>query len=173
MARRAFVKSALAADTEGLGRLNQIIKRRPDLARLLEKPYHHHAHGQFGQNGPKTFEYPIVTRTDGIFRMMLLIWYIRNAAIDFPDIAVLSPDEIEMLELLESIPEEEGMALDMEFEEGDMQFLKNSVVLHRRTAYEDWDDPKDKRHLLRLCLADQGLRDGDDTLRDGFKSVKK
>jgi len=121
----------------------------------------------------KTFEYPIVTREDNIFRMMLLIWYIRNAAIEFPDKAALSPDEIQMLELLESVPEEDGMALDMTFQEGDMQFLKNAVVLHARSNYEDPDDPEEKRHLLRLWLADKTLEDGDDTLRHAFPEAVK
>lgn len=152
---------------------NQICSRRPDLAPLLEQSYHHHAHGQYGPNGPKTFEYPIVTRDNDNFRMMLLLWYIRNAAIDFPEIAALSELEREMLDLLEAIPEEEGIALDMAFQEGDMQFLKNSVVLHARSDYEDWDDPEEKRHLLRLWLVDETLSDGDKLLRNAFPSAAK
>jgi hypothetical protein len=147
---------------------NQILARRPDLAALLELDYHHHAHGQFGADGPKTFRYPIVSRRDGQFRMLLLLWYIRNAAEDFPEIAALTPAQEELLDLLETIPFEPGVALDMRFQEGDMQFLKNSVVLHARTDYEDWDAPDDKRHLLRLWLNVPEFVDGDDRLRHGF-----
>ena len=57
------------------------------------------------------------------------------------------------------------MALDMHFAEGDMQFLKNSVVLHARTEYEDAAEPDEKRHLLRLWLTATSFRDGDDALR--------
>jgi hypothetical protein len=147
---------------------NEVLRRCPDLAPLLEDEYHHHAHGQFGADGPKTFRYPIVTRRDGLFRMMLLIWYIRNAAEDFPDIAPLTPAQHELLDLLEQIPLEPGVALDMQFQEGDMQFLKNSVVLHARTEYADWDEPEEKRHLLRLWLSAPDFADGDDLLRHGF-----
>ena len=42
--------------------------------------------------------------------------------------------------------------LDMEFQEGDMQFLNNRTILHARTDYEEHDDPAMKRHLLRLWL---------------------
>jgi hypothetical protein len=147
---------------------NEVLRRRADLAPLLEDEYHHHAHGQFGADGPKTFRYPIVTRRDGLFRMMLLIWYIRNAAEDFPDIAPLTPAQHELLDLLEQIPFEPGVALDMQFQEGDMQFLKNSVVLHARTEYVDWDEPEEKRHLLRLWLSAPDFTDGDDLLRHGF-----
>lgn len=148
---------------------NQVVQRRPDLAPLLELEYHHHAHGQFGPDGPPTFTYPIVSRIDGVFRMLLLLWYIRNAAEDFPDIAALTPAQRELLDLLEAIPFEPGVALDMSFREGDMQFLKNSVVLHARTDYQDWDAPDDKRHLLRLWLNVPEFVDGDDLLRHGFE----
>lgn len=147
---------------------NQVVARRPELAQLMERDFHHHAHGQLGPDGPKTFRYPIVSREGGIFRMMLLTWYIRNAAEDFPEIAALGDDEQSLLDLLEWLPFEPGMALDMNFQEGDMQFLKNSVVLHARTDYEDWDAPDEKRHLLRLWLNVPEFADGDDRLRHGF-----
>lgn len=147
---------------------NEIVRRRPDLEPLLFETYQHHAHGQFGPDGPKTFPYPIVTREGDAFRMFLLPWYIRNAAEDFPDIAPLSDAQRELLDLLESIPLEDGMALDMSFQPGDMQFLKNSVILHARADYEDHDEPDEKRHLLRLWLAARQFSDGDEFLRQGI-----
>lgn len=150
---------------------NRILARRPDLAAMLERPWHHHAHGQNGPGGAPTFTYPIVSRADGAFRMLLLTWYIRNAAQDFPELAALGPGELELLDLLEAVPEEPGMALDMHFAEGDMQLLKNAVVLHARSEYADWDDPEEKRHLLRLWLAAPDMGDGDDALRSGIGST--
>lgn len=147
---------------------NEVVRRRPDLAPLMFATYHHHAHGQFGPGGPQTFPYPIVTRDGPVFRMFLLPWYIRNAAADFPQVARLSDAQRELLDLLEAIPREEGVALDMSFQPGDMQFLKNSVILHARSDYEDFDDPEEKRHLLRLWLSARQFRDGDDFLRQGI-----
>lgn len=147
---------------------NEINRRAPHLAALAERPYHHHAHGQFGPNGPKTFQYPIVNRSGGVFRMLLLPWYIRNAAQDFPEIAFLTKEQQELLDLLETVPLEPGVALDMSFKEGDMQFLKNSVILHARTEYVDWELPEEKRHLLRLWLSAPDFKDGDDRLRAGI-----
>jgi hypothetical protein len=163
-----------AARSGGLSRIcssvyvyNEVVRRRPDLAPLLEAPFHHHAHGQFGPRGPKTFQYPIVNREGGVFRMFLLLWYIRNAAADFPDIASLDSAQSDVLDLLAAIPMEPGAALDMRFQEGDMQFLKNSVILHARTEYEDWGAEDEKRHLLRLWLSAADFADGDDRLRGG------
>lgn len=149
---------------------NEVVRRAPRLAALALNTYHHHAHGQYGPNGPKTFQYPIVSRSSGVFRMLLLLWYIRNAAEDFPEIASLTREQEELLELLEAIPQEPGVALDMSFQEGDIQFLKNSVILHARTEYEDWDEPDEKRHLLRLWLSAPDFVDGDDRLREGIST---
>lgn len=146
---------------------NEVARRRPDLAPLLFRPFQHHAHGQAGPDGPKTFPMPIVSIDGPVFRMFLLLWYIRNAAEDFPDIAGLTAEQGELLDLLEAIPDEPGVALDMSFQPGDMQFLKNSVILHARTAYEDWDEPDEKRHLIRLWLNRPDFHDGSALLRGG------
>jgi len=147
---------------------NEIVRRRPDLAPLLLRVYQHHAHGQSGPSGPKIFGLPIVALNGPVFRMMLLTWYIRNAAQDFPEIAALDAPQRELLDLLEAIPLEPGVALDMSFQPGDVQLLKNSVILHARSAYEDWDEPDEKRHLLRLWLAQPSFADGDAGLRRGI-----
>ncbi len=44
-------------------------------------------------------------------------------------------------------------AADIPFEQGDIQFLHNHVILHSRNAFEDWPEPARKRHLYRLWLA--------------------
>ena len=41
----------------------------------------------------------------------------------------------------------------MEFRTGDIQLLCNHAILHSRTAYEDYEEPEKRRHLLRLWLA--------------------
>jgi hypothetical protein len=146
----------------------EVVRRRPDLAPLLLQPWQHHAHGQNGPNGPKTFGLPIVALNGSVFRMVLLGWYIRNAAQDFPEVAALSAPQRELLDLLEAIPLEPGVALDMSFQPGDLQLLKNSVILHARSEYEDWDEPDEKRHLLRIWLAQPAFADGDGSLRRGI-----
>ena len=56
----------------------------------------------------------------------------------------------------------------MRFEPGDVQWLKNASILHKRTAYEDHDAPSLKRHLLRLWLRAPDFDDGDEQLRGGI-----
>ena len=64
----------------------------------------------------------------------------------------LSRADLYALQLLESLAARDDLRLDMEFQPGDMQFLHNSVILHSRTDYVDYEEPELKRHLLRLWL---------------------
>ena len=46
----------------------------------------------------------------------------------------------------------EELRFDTGFDRGDMQFCNNHVIFHTRRAFEDYDQPERKRHLLRLWL---------------------
>ena len=80
----------------------------------------------------------------------------------------MTPEQEAVVALLETIANDPWLYLDMEFRPGDIQLLKNSVILHKRTAYEDWDEPERKRHLVRLWLAAPDFDDGDEVLRRGI-----
>lgn len=56
----------------------------------------------------------------------------------------------------------------MHFEPGDIQLLKNASILHKRSEYEDWDEPDRKRHLLRLWLTSLDFSAGHEELRKGI-----
>ena len=149
---------------------NEVVRRRPDLAPLAFSPFPNYMPGRDGQGS--IFRYPIVTRDANTFRMLFLGWYIRDSQA-VPDAPRLSSADLELVDLLEKIPAEPGFALDMTFSEGDMQFLKNSVILHARTEYDDAEDAAEKRHLLRLWLSARSFRDGDDALRRGVAPIER
>ena len=56
------------------------------------------------------------------------------------------------MDLVDQLAYDPQLKLDMDFRPGDIQLLKNSTILHGRAAFEDWDDPARKRHLLRLWI---------------------
>ena len=57
------------------------------------------------------------------------------------------------MELIETIANDPAFHVEMDFQPGDIQLLNNAMILHSREAYEDHDDPDERRHLLRLWLA--------------------
>lgn len=118
---------------------------------------------------PFFFKFPICRYDEERLGVLYIGWYIRNAQ-RFAEVPRLTREQIEALDLLDSIANESPFYLDMDFDPGDMQFLKNAVILHARTDYEDWDQPDRKRHLLRLWLTNMGLKDGDANIRKGIQS---
>lgn len=61
--------------------------------------------------------------------------------------------------LVESIANAPSFHVEMNFESGDIQFLNNARVLHAREAFDDSDDPAERRHLLRLWLRAPRVRE--------------
>jgi Taurine catabolism dioxygenase TauD, TfdA family. len=65
----------------------------------------------------------------------------------------LSDQQKEALDLLDALADDPALSLSMALEAGDIQLVHNHTLLHDRTAFEDWPEPKKRRHLLRLWLA--------------------
>ena len=56
----------------------------------------------------------------------------------------------------EAVPEREGLGKSFVFERGQIQVVNNRRLGHRRTAFDDWDEPERRRHLVRIWLRDEG-----------------
>jgi len=117
---------------------------------------------------PVHFTRPICREQAGGLNTFFIPWYIRRAQ-DLPDVPRMTEEQQAALAAVESTANDPNLYLDMEFLPGDIQLLKNSVILHKRTAYEDWEESDRKRHLLRLWLAAPDFDDGDEQLRRGIR----
>jgi RNA polymerase sigma factor (sigma-70 family) len=93
-------------------------------------------------------------------------WYIRRSQ-ELTDAPRLTDAQAEAVAEIERLANDPRFFLDMTFEPGDIQWIKNAAILHKRTAYDDFDAPDEKRHLLRLWLSAPDFDDGDDQLRAG------
>ena len=147
----------------------EIAQQRPDLAPLLEQDWHFFLHTQ-ADGTPLTFAMPIVRRDGDRVASFFIPWYIRRAQ-GLPGVPTLTPEQDEVLRLYESTANRPDLYLDMDFRPGDMQWIRNAVVLHKRTAYVDHPEPERRRHLLRLWLTAREFADGDDALRGGIPTT--
>jgi hypothetical protein len=69
----------------------------------------------------------------------------------------LTAAQLEAIDLYQKLASE--LAIDIEFERGDMSYANSHVTLHARTKFEDWPEPERRRYLLRLWLRmDEGRR---------------
>jgi len=130
---------------------NEIVKRRPDLAPLLLEPFHWDWRRQDHGAPANTYTSPIVSMKDGVFSMYAGSLYILTAQ-DYPEVPRITAEQIEVLKLFDDITYEPGMAIEMDFRPGDIQWLSNYAALHARTSFQDYPEPQRRRHLLRLWL---------------------
>jgi hypothetical protein len=149
---------------------DQMMKNRPDLAKLLYEPFYLDRRGEEAAGDTPYY----LTPTFNYYKGRLFVRYNRTyieSAQRFADVPRLTSAQIEALDMFDALCRDEALCYDMALEPGDIQLVNNYVVLHSRTQYEDHPDPDKKRHLLRLWLFTPGLADIPETLRMRYRDM--
>jgi len=147
---------------------NEILRRRPDLVPVLYEPFPFDRNGEERAGEPPFFLLPLCRYADGWLRTFYIGWYIRDSQ-RHASAPRLRATQREVIDLIDEIAADPAVHLDMDFRAGDIQWLKNSVILHARTEYEDFEEPERKRHLLRLWLTShRAFADRDAQLNAGI-----
>ncbi len=138
---------------------DEMLRRRPDLWRLLFNPMPTDRRGEVPPGMLPWFELPVFNWHKGELSTIYAGQYIRSAQQNFPQARRLTAAEHAALDMLDALSNDPELNLTMEFRPGDMQFVHNHQMLHSRTDFEDWPEPEKRRHLLRLWLAPAGARE--------------
>ena len=131
---------------------NEMVRTRPDHARTLMAPLYYTRWGEIPEGKKPYAEINVFTPCNG----RMIASYVRssiNKSQTLPTVPRLTARQIEAMDHLDALAADPRIHLDMEFRPGDIQVLCNHSILHSRTAYEDWPDVAQRRHLLRLWLA--------------------
>jgi hypothetical protein len=130
-----------------------IERRRPDLAAALREGYYYRrtaADGKHSTRMQSPHRIAAFAETAGELSCYFVTAYIRRAAEHDSPLTPTAQEALREVERRASSPE---FYLDMEFAEGDIQFLNNRVTFHGRTDYQDdHGDWTRRRHLMRLWL---------------------
>lgn len=145
----------------------EIERRRPDLAAVLGESFVYKRHTVDLANERPYVEQPIFSSRDGHFACSFLRVLIDRAHAD-PDLPSLTELQIEALDFLEEVAEEPGNAFAFRQEPGDVLLLNNWTTLHRRSAFEDHEDPAEKRRLFRIWLSMPNSRPLDPRFKANF-----
>lgn len=131
---------------------NELVRRRPDLARELQQPYAFSRWGEVAPGHRRYFEMPLFQAWGGRMISVFIMSAIEKAQA-FPEVPRLTERRQEAMDEVCRLAGDPSIRLDMDFRPGDMQFLLNHATLHSRTAYEDHPEPDKRRHLLRLWVS--------------------
>jgi hypothetical protein len=155
---------------------NEMRARRPELAACLFEPLATDRRGEVPAGAKPYFEIPVFNwhvpkqvpspasggglgrgRSSGTLSVIYQRQYIDSAQ-RFADAPRLSAQQIEALDLLDALTNDPALHFTMELRRGDVQFVHNHTLLHDRTAFVDWPEPEQRRHLLRLWLSPESAR---------------
>jgi Taurine catabolism dioxygenase TauD, TfdA family len=167
---RAAKSGGLSSLVSSTTIFNEMRRRRPDLLRVLFDPIETDRRGEVPAGSKPYFSIPVFNWHEGLLSAIYQRQYIESAR-RFPEVAPLSPVQIEALDLFDELANDPNLNFMMELQPGDIQLVHNHTILHDRTAFEDFPEPGRKRHLLRLWVAPANARPLPEVFAERFGSV--
>lgn len=132
---------------------NVVLEERPDLLEVLYEPFNVDWRGEEAEGEQPWYQMPMFSVAEGkIASRFASLAYFRSVD-RFGEALGMNRVQAEALDFVQEVANRPGIAMSMMFEEGDMQFLNNHVMLHARDAFEDDPDPERRRHLLRMWIS--------------------
>jgi alpha-ketoglutarate-dependent taurine dioxygenase len=135
---------------------NVLRLRAPHLLRRLYQPFYVNRQGEHPEGDPVTHFYPVFAYDGVALRARF------NKRLDYKGYELVGErmDELgaQALEAMHSLMSEPEHHFTFELEPGQIQYMNNFGIAHRRTQYFDYDDPDQKRHLVRIFLRNGGRR---------------
>jgi hypothetical protein len=134
----------------GLAIYEEIQAKRPDLMPVLRRGFPYHRRGEQGATQPAITPYdiPVFSERDGRISVFM-VREIFNAA--FRELnRQFTPEEIDAIDTFRAAAKK--LQFETRLEAGEATFLNNYTVMHARSEFVDWDEPDQKRLMLRLWL---------------------
>ena len=130
---------------------NEIVATRPDLAETLTQPFYLDRRGDEIDGQDPWFIMPVLVPTETDVLVCHNPRFVRSAQ-RFPNVPPLTRNQEEALDLLQVLADDPRFKLEIDFQPGDLQLVNNMALLHGRTAYLDWQQREQRRHLLQIGL---------------------
>jgi alpha-ketoglutarate-dependent taurine dioxygenase len=133
---------------------NRMAEEHPDLIGRLYEPYFFDRQREHADKDDATIHRPVLSAEDGALRVRVS----RNLMYQGYRLAgkAVDPDSEASLAAWFSIVDDPAMFKEFFFEAGQIQFVNNRIMGHKRTRFTDWPDKTRKRHLLRVWLREKG-----------------
>jgi alpha-ketoglutarate-dependent taurine dioxygenase len=135
---------------------NEMRRRSPELLARLYEPFYFDRQREHAPGDTLVTRHPIFEVEADRLHGRLSRFQVKNgqALAGVP----LDAEGERALDELDRTMDRPDLRMDFHFEAGQMQFVSNRQIAHKRTAFRDWPEPERKRHLVRLWLRDRGRR---------------
>ena len=131
---------------------NALRARTPLLLRELLRPLATDRRGEVPPGAQPFFTLPVLNLHDGLLSVIYQRQYIDSAQ-RFAAAERNTEATVAALDAFDALCNDPALQVQMVLEPGDVQLVHNHVLLHDRSAFEDYAEPGRRRHLLRAWLA--------------------
>ncbi|HEY3910742.1 MAG TPA: TauD/TfdA family dioxygenase [Stellaceae bacterium] len=134
----------------GLAVHNEIGITCPDLLPILYRGFPYHRRGEQAPDQPPITPYDIPVFSECCGRIsVFMVREIINAA--FRELGrAFTPEEIDAIDTFRATAQR--LQFETRLEPGEASFINNYAIMHARSEFDDWDEPAQKRLMLRLWL---------------------
>ncbi|MEO8203405.1 MAG: TauD/TfdA family dioxygenase [Betaproteobacteria bacterium] len=135
---------------------NELLRTRPEVLPRLYRPFWFDRQKEYLPGEPQVIREPMFAYSEGRLRARLGLFQIQsgytlmNEPVDDEAVAAIAA--------LKEVFAKRALTFDFTLERGQMQFANNRELCHRRTGFEDFDDPAGKRLLVRVWLRNSGAQ---------------
>lgn len=132
---------------------NALLRRHKDVIPRLYRPFWFDRQKENRPDEPDVMSAPVFVY-DGRLRARLSLhqirggYTLRNEPVDAEGIAAI--------DALKQVFADESLTFDFVMERGQMQYVNNRELCHRRTEFQDFEEAGEKRLLMRLWLRNAG-----------------
>jgi alpha-ketoglutarate-dependent taurine dioxygenase len=128
----------------------ELLARHPGALAVLGQPFHIDRRGGQRPGEPPTALFPVLSR-DGRGLLFRYLRYWIEAGHERAG-QPLTEAQRRALDELDGVVADPALRVEFNLRPGEMFFFNNRVLLHNRTAFEDFPEPERRRHLVRLWL---------------------
>lgn len=140
----------LSQVVSGYTAVNELRARHPEALQVLRRPFHVDRRGGVRPGEEPTVRFPVVAHGPrGLVCRYLRYWIeVGHDKARRP----LTAQERKALDTLDAVLNEPALRAEFGLRPGDLFFVNNRWIFHNRTAFEDFEEPERRRHLVRLWL---------------------
>lgn len=128
----------------------ELLHRDPNALRSLLDPFHVERRGGYPQGEAPTVRRPVIEKRDGELLFRYMRYWIQEGHEKAGE--PLTVGQSYALDLLDETLHRPDLQAELTLQPGQILWLNNRWLLHSRTAFEDYSDPKRRRRLVRLWL---------------------
>jgi hypothetical protein len=153
--------------TSALAVHNVMLEEYPESLERLYRGYVFHRRGEEkpGDLPYTPYRVPVYSNTEGKVSARYVRTYVEagEAAAGRP----MGEAELAVLDHFEQVTKRPELMLEFTLHPGETYFINNYTILHARTAFDDFEEEKRRRHLLRLWLEVPQMRPVHPHIRSG------